>query len=208
MTLLILGRVVLDSHSTNASEMQHNGMEGIKFVGSQAKSIYQYKSLRSKILKYNADIFFNKQCLTKRLIPNFAKIRVPNTSEAAHHTQKKANIIRIKDEIKFLYLKGRVVLDGHSTNASDPVWSLQWLVVFFGEHAVFMLNLIVRGTDNWLLHTQRCHQEDGMVLPQVQHTLPRTSDLTTCCVCFSHVPECKKIEYISWQGNTAESFTF
>jgi len=24
------GRVVLDGHSTNASEMQHNGMEGIK----------------------------------------------------------------------------------------------------------------------------------------------------------------------------------
>ena len=53
-------KVVLDGHSTNVSEMQHNGMEGIKFVGSQAKSIYQYKSLRSKILKCNADIFFNK----------------------------------------------------------------------------------------------------------------------------------------------------
>jgi hypothetical protein len=31
----------------------------IKFIDSQAKSIYLYKSLRTKILKCNADIFFN-----------------------------------------------------------------------------------------------------------------------------------------------------
>jgi len=34
-------------------------MEGIKFIASQAKSIHHYKSLRSKILKCNANIFFN-----------------------------------------------------------------------------------------------------------------------------------------------------
>ena len=49
-------KVVLDGHSTNDSEMQHNGMEGIKFVGSQARSIYQYKSLRSKILLMNVKV--------------------------------------------------------------------------------------------------------------------------------------------------------
>jgi hypothetical protein len=36
-------------------------MEGTKFLASQAKSIYRYKGLRSKILKCNADIFFNKK---------------------------------------------------------------------------------------------------------------------------------------------------
>ena len=30
-------KVVLDGHSTNASEMQHNGMEGIKKVWSNGK---------------------------------------------------------------------------------------------------------------------------------------------------------------------------
>ena len=35
-------------------------MEGIKFLASQAISIYHYKSIRAKILKCNADIFFNK----------------------------------------------------------------------------------------------------------------------------------------------------
>jgi hypothetical protein len=32
-------------------------MESIKFVASQARSVYQYKSLRTKILKCNAAIF-------------------------------------------------------------------------------------------------------------------------------------------------------
>jgi len=31
----------------------------VKFVASQAKSIHRYKSLRSKILKCNANIYFN-----------------------------------------------------------------------------------------------------------------------------------------------------
>jgi len=32
------------------SNHQHNGMEGTKFLASQAKSIYHYKSIRSKCL--------------------------------------------------------------------------------------------------------------------------------------------------------------
>ena len=62
-------------------------MEGIKFLASQAKSIYHYKSIRSKILKCNADIFFNKQCLAKNITPEYANIKVPATSKAAHTTQ-------------------------------------------------------------------------------------------------------------------------
>jgi hypothetical protein len=80
-------------------------MEGTKFLASQAKSIYHYKSIRSKVLKWNADIFCNKQCLAKNIIPKYANIKVPATSKAAHTTQKKVRLIRIKDEIKFLYMK-------------------------------------------------------------------------------------------------------
>jgi hypothetical protein len=57
------------------------------------------------ILKLNADIFFNKPCLTKKIVPNYANIKVPATSTAAHKTQSKAQITRIKEEIKFLYKK-------------------------------------------------------------------------------------------------------
>jgi len=35
-------------------------MDNIKFIASQANHIYQYKSLKSKILKCNANIFFNR----------------------------------------------------------------------------------------------------------------------------------------------------
>ena len=40
------------------SNHQHNGVEGTKFLTSEAKSIYHYKSIRSKVLKFNAEIFF------------------------------------------------------------------------------------------------------------------------------------------------------
>jgi len=80
-------------------------MEGIKFIASQAKSIYLYKSLRSKILKCNADIFFNRQCLAKNIIPKYANIKVLATSKAGHTTQKKISFVRIKDEIKSFYMK-------------------------------------------------------------------------------------------------------
>ena len=78
-------------------------MEGTKFLASQAKSIYRYKSLRAKILKCNADMFFNIQCLTKNIIPKYANIKVPTTSKAAHNTRKKVSII-----------KGILMIDGHN----------------------------------------------------------------------------------------------
>ena len=51
-----------------------------KFKASQAHSIYQYKKLKITVLNCNADIFFNKQCLTKRIVPNYADLKVPATS--------------------------------------------------------------------------------------------------------------------------------
>jgi len=77
---------------TNLLHM-HNGMTSFKFKikASQAHSIYHYK-LKIKVLKYNADIFFNKQCLTKKIIPNYANTKVPITSPATYKTQNKAQI--------------------------------------------------------------------------------------------------------------------
>jgi hypothetical protein len=60
-------------------------MEGTKFLASQAKSIYHYKSIRYKVLKCNADIFLNKQYLAENIIPKYANIKVPATSKAAQH---------------------------------------------------------------------------------------------------------------------------
>jgi len=61
-------------------------MAPFKFTASQARSVHLYNKLKIKLLKYNADIFFNKQCLSKKIIPNYANIKVPVTSRESHAT--------------------------------------------------------------------------------------------------------------------------
>jgi hypothetical protein len=50
-------------------------------------------------------IYFNEQCLKKRLTPSYAKIKIPNVSQAHKYTQLKITNIRIKDEVKYLHSK-------------------------------------------------------------------------------------------------------
>jgi hypothetical protein len=56
-------------------------------------------------MKCCANINFNPQRLKQNLTPNYTKIKIPNTSPAAIFTKNKTINIRIKDEIKFLYMK-------------------------------------------------------------------------------------------------------
>ena len=76
-----------------------NLITGVKFLAGQAKSTYHYKNISSKILKCNADVFFNRQCLAKNIIPKYCNIKVPATSKAAHTTQKKVSSIRSPNEL-------------------------------------------------------------------------------------------------------------
>ena len=43
--------------------------------------------------------------MIKKIITNYANVKIPNTSPAARTTQKNIHTMRIKDEIKFLYKK-------------------------------------------------------------------------------------------------------
>jgi hypothetical protein len=79
--------------------VEHFGMENIKLPASQAKSVYLYKNIRSKLLKCCANIYFNKQSLVKKVIPKDADLQFKNNSPASQVTSKKAQIMRIKDEI-------------------------------------------------------------------------------------------------------------
>jgi len=72
----------------------HNGMASLKFIASQSRSIHYYKNL-----KCCADIFFNHQCLTKKIDPNYANIKVPISSPASRITQNEIHTIRLRDEI-------------------------------------------------------------------------------------------------------------
>jgi hypothetical protein len=69
-------------------------MSAIKFVARQASSVSVYQNLKSKTLKCNANIYFNKQCLLKKVIPKYASTKFADTSPAAHATTKKAQITR------------------------------------------------------------------------------------------------------------------
>ena len=74
----------------------------LNFIASQARFIYQYKNIRFKVLKCCADIFFSRQYLAKKIVSNYANIKVPVTFPASRVRQNKIHTIRLKDEIKFL----------------------------------------------------------------------------------------------------------
>ena len=77
----------------------------IKVLYASQILIRQFENLKKKLHNCNACIYFNRKCLSKGLTPSYAKIRIPNTSPAHKHTQRKVSTLRIKDEIKFLYCK-------------------------------------------------------------------------------------------------------
>jgi len=56
-------------------------------------------------MKCCANIYFNRQCINKKVVPKYANIRIPHTSPAANVSLNKIHKIRIKDELKFLYKK-------------------------------------------------------------------------------------------------------
>ena len=60
--------------------VKHFGMANFKFVASQAKTINLYKNTRSKLLKCCANIYFNKQCLVKKVIPKYTNLKFMNNS--------------------------------------------------------------------------------------------------------------------------------
>ena len=77
-----------------------------KFIASQANSIHLYRNLREKkIQRCCASIYFNQQCIQLGVTPQYAHIKIPNTSPAAIFTQKKTQLLLIKDEIIFLHKK-------------------------------------------------------------------------------------------------------
>ena len=66
--------------------LKHFGMENIKFIAGQARSINLYKNTRSKLLKCCANVCFKKQYFAKRVISSYASIKFPNTSPLAQST--------------------------------------------------------------------------------------------------------------------------
>jgi hypothetical protein len=80
-------------------------MNHLKIVNASRGIIHQYANVKRKQFNCNANIYFNGQYHQKGLIPNYAKIKILISSPAAKSTQRKTQNLRIKDEIKYLYMK-------------------------------------------------------------------------------------------------------
>jgi len=61
--------------------------------------LHKYEDLKGKIYNCNANVYFNKKYLRKNIIPNFAKIKIPNTSPASQFTQGNEVVL----DYKFVY---------------------------------------------------------------------------------------------------------
>ena len=109
-------------------------------VASQAKCINQYKHLKRKVLNCGANIYFNKQCLSYGLTPKYANIRVLHTSKAAQYTQRKLITLRLRDEIKFLYIQ--------KTKYNEQLYHMHLKVA--NEWGRGALNIIFTDIDNIL----------------------------------------------------------
>jgi len=80
-------------------------MNKLKIINANYGAIHQYINIKTKLLSCNADIYFNRQCIHKRVIPTYAQSTMPEISPAARSTKQKTQILRIKEEIKFLHRK-------------------------------------------------------------------------------------------------------
>ena len=86
-------------------------------------------------MKCCENIYFNRQCLIKKVVPKYANIKIPYTSPATNITQKKIQTIRLKDEIKFLYKKDKLNNDLYSIHLkAAQEWGSTWYVILDSIH--------------------------------------------------------------------------
>jgi hypothetical protein len=62
-----------------------HGQQNIKFcTAKQAKQIYKYKNIKTKLYKNNAAIWYNKTCRMKQVTPGYISIKVNGNQHAGH----------------------------------------------------------------------------------------------------------------------------
>jgi hypothetical protein len=111
----------------------------LKFLAHQATSIHAYKNMKVKLTNCNANIYFSHQCLIRKIVSLYAKkIKIPHTSPAAFTAQRKAQLQRIKDEIKYLYKKkphlNTKLYNAHLKAAQE--WNGTWHLISNHIHTI------------------------------------------------------------------------
>jgi inorganic pyrophosphatase/exopolyphosphatase len=81
-------------------------MNNIKFANvKQAKYTHEYKNVKEKLHKMNADIWFNKMCKAYNVTPKYINIKVSGKNKQSQNTLQTAVKYRITQELKFLCTK-------------------------------------------------------------------------------------------------------
>jgi hypothetical protein len=82
-------------------------------------------------LNTNANIWFNKQALSRKVTPKYVKVKVSGISLHSINTQERAECIRIRNELKFLYKKKQNVNNQLYSIHLEAVayWDRSWKVI-------------------------------------------------------------------------------
>jgi len=80
-----------------------HGQQYIKiFTAKQAKEIYRYKTIKTKLYKIKEAIWFNKTCRIKQLTPTYINVRVNGNNSKSEKTRKIAIRHKINQELLYL----------------------------------------------------------------------------------------------------------
>jgi len=71
-------------------------MNHLKIINASRGFIHEYENVKRKLFNCNANIYFNRQCYQRRLVPNYARIKISINYPAAKFTQRKTQNLRIK----------------------------------------------------------------------------------------------------------------
>lgn len=77
----------------------------IKLEACQASTVFKFQNIKIKLLKTNLHIKFNKECIRNNLIPKYASIKINNNSKIATKIKERAQIMWLKEELRYLYMK-------------------------------------------------------------------------------------------------------
>jgi hypothetical protein len=90
--------------------------------------VYKFVNTKRKILYYNANIAFNKECLSRKITPKYAKTNIKPIDNVAKITIQKAEKIRTKQDIRLLYKNKQnlndqlLQLHPHLANFWESTW--------------------------------------------------------------------------------------
>jgi len=108
-----------------------HGQQYIKIcTAKKAKEIYRYKTIKTKLYKKNAAIWFNKTCSIKQLMPTYINVRINGNNSKSEKTRKIAIRHRINQELKVQYAKKQLNEQLYKTHLlCATLWSTTWQVI-------------------------------------------------------------------------------